>query len=273
MRIPLTQIDPHALLRDRTILDPDALEELQRSIATAGLRTPVEVYETDTGYALLSGYRRLMAVKRLHDLTSAPQWAEIDAVLRTPADTQAALAAMVEENEIRQNLSPWERAAIATACVTAGTFATLDEALRTLYPHASRQKRARLRAVAEVVEALDGQLTDPETLSESRLLRLSAVLRLGWGSLIEAALSPVRGRPAPVQWDTLSPLLTEAETLAAEGRPTTPNRPKRLLRPRCGLMIRREKTRAGYLLHVTGSSATDAVVEEVLEEIERMFGT
>ncbi len=272
MRIPLADIDAHALPRDRTVLDAAALAELQASIAATGLRQPIEVFATDTGYALISGYRRLHATQALHDLTGDPRHAQIDAILRTPADRTAALAAMVAENDIRQPLSVWEQAAIATATLAQDVFDTLDAALAALYPHANRQKRARLRGVAEVVEALDGLLIDPETMSENRLMRLANTLRLGWGEIIETALTQADARTPAAQWQALRAVLEEAETLLAEHRPTTPNRPKRLSHPRAGVTIRRERTRTGFLLHITGRHATDVVVSEVLDQIEQMFG-
>lgn len=268
MRIPLDQIDPHALIRDRSLIDSAALEELKCSIAASGLRQPVEVFQTETGYGLISGYRRLAAVKGLHELTGAEKYAEIDAVLRTPADRQAAFAAMVEENDMRQDISPWERAAIAHNAVAARVFDTLDAALTAVYPNAARQKRAKLRAIADVVEALDGILTDPELISETRLLRIAAVRNLGWGELIETALLEGSDLPA-AQWDRLRPVLEEAEMLVKASRPTTPNRPRRLSRPRGNITVRRERTRSGYLLHVTGAGATGALMDDVLKEIER----
>ena len=45
-QIPTHLIDAEALPRDRTHLDASALTELRLSIATNGLRTPVEVYAT-----------------------------------------------------------------------------------------------------------------------------------------------------------------------------------------------------------------------------------
>lgn len=270
MRIPLDRIDPHAFLRDRTIIDPDALAELQAAIAASGLRNPVEVCERGDRYALISGYRRMKAVSRLHAATGDRRWAKIDAVVRDAPSTAAALAQMVEENEVRQPLSAWERARVAVAATAAGTFDNLDAALRVLYPYAARQKRARLRAAAEVVEALDGRLTDPETLTERALLRISGALRLGWGKLIEAALDGPEG--AAAQWQALRPVLEEAETLVAEGRPTTPHRPRRLCHPAPGLTVRREKTRHGFVLHLTGRRATEALVAEVLDEVERWLG-
>ena len=157
MRIPLDQIDPHALIRDRSLIDRTALEELKRSIAADGLRQPIEVFPTGNTFGLLSGYRRLSATRALFDLTGDAKYSDIEAVVRAPADRQAALAEMVAENDIRQSLSPWEKAAIAVTAFRAELFPTLDEALARLYPHAARQKRAKLRALAEVVETLEGE--------------------------------------------------------------------------------------------------------------------
>jgi ParB family chromosome partitioning protein len=84
LHLPLAAIDPNALPRDRTTLDPTALTELRLSIATHGLRTPVEVFATDHGYALISGFRRLAAFQALHALTEDPRYATIPATLRTP---------------------------------------------------------------------------------------------------------------------------------------------------------------------------------------------
>lgn len=274
MRIPLDKIDPHALIRDRSLIDAAAQTELQRSIAATGLRQPIEVVPTgDDGYGLLSGYRRLAATRALFDLTGQDRYAAIDCVVRDPASRQAALAEMVAENDIRQPLSPWEKAAIAVSALRAGLFETLDLALAGLYPHAARQKRAKLRALAEVVEALDGTLTDPETLSEARLLRIAAALRLGWGELIETALTEGPDHSA-AQWLRILPLLEESEQLTARGESTHPDRPKRLLRLNSAhrnTVIRRERTRYGFLLHITGKGATDPLVDEVFREIERMF--
>ena len=43
-QIPLAEIDAAALDRDRSHLDAAALTELRLSIATSGLRMPIEVY-------------------------------------------------------------------------------------------------------------------------------------------------------------------------------------------------------------------------------------
>jgi len=76
--LPIARIDAFALLRDRTALDPAALTLLQHSIATEGLRIPIEVWALSTPrnghtHGLISGLRRFTAVRGLgHPLPRAP---------------------------------------------------------------------------------------------------------------------------------------------------------------------------------------------------------
>ena len=272
MRIPTTHIDADALPRDRTLLDPHAQDELQGSIRAHGLRMPIEVYATGDRYALLSGYRRLTAIRALHDLTGLDEYTQIDALLRTPDTRAAALAAMVEENEQRQPLSPWERGRIALATVEDGTFATLDDAIPALFPQARRQKRARLRAVAEVVQALDGTLTDPEALSENKLLRLATALRNGWGELLVTAIEQKEVTQIDTQWSAIRPVLDEHDAILKGDHSPSPTQPRRLAHPRAGVTIRRERLANGWCLYVTGRGASERIVGEALEQVEYLLG-
>ncbi len=114
--IPLDEIVADALTRDRTAYDAEAMAELQASILAHGLRQPIEVYAlpdprpTSAGpverYGLISGHRRLAAVRVLRDGYDAARFAAIPAFLREPENLEAALLAMVEENEVRAELSP-----------------------------------------------------------------------------------------------------------------------------------------------------------------------
>nr|MBP9047266.1 ParB N-terminal domain-containing protein [Tabrizicola sp.] len=72
--LPLPEIAPHAPPRDRTPLEPSALPLPQHSIATEGLRTPIEVWRLSTPnnghtYGLISGLRRLTACRALGHTT------------------------------------------------------------------------------------------------------------------------------------------------------------------------------------------------------------
>lgn len=70
LHIPLADICDTALLRDRTALDPEAPNDLTRSIFTDGLHQPIEVYRLDLShggphsFGLISGLRRLTDLVR-----------------------------------------------------------------------------------------------------------------------------------------------------------------------------------------------------------------
>ena len=254
--IPLGLINPDARPRDRITREPAALAELQNSIATDGLRQPIEVWRLSTPspnenggvyeYGLISGLRRLTATRNLAAYRP-DAYPTIPAFLRTPKDITAALTAMVAENEIRADPSPWDKGRILVDCVEEGHYPTLDAAVAALHPNASRQKRARLRACASVVEELHGQFTTPDQMLERHLLRLAAALRGGFSDLFHEILKENRGQSFATQWAALLPTLTEAEKGEEEipATPTRAARPRRMLELKQGLIIRREESPTG----------------------------
>lgn len=274
--IPLAEIDDAALTRDREALDDDALGELRLSIAASGLRLPVELWSLSEPrpphrYGLISGLRRLRAYQALHELTGQQRYAAIPAFLRAPGTYAEALAAMVEENEIRSEISAWERGRIAMLAHSHEIYPTIEEAVCKLYPSASRQKRARLHNIARLVHEFDGFLTAPERLTERQCLRIEAAFRAGFGNVIRVALTEARSEEPEAQWRLLLPILAEAERVPPEAAPRRPGRPRRVLQPKPGLTFRREMTRDGWCLHLTGPLATSDFVDEIFDEIERMF--
>lgn len=278
--VALAAIDDAALPRDRSVLDADALRELRDSILASGLRMPVELFPladpTPEGprYGILSGYRRLTAFRDL-DAAGLAAYGSIPAFIRPPSDLAAALAAMVEENAIRTDLSPWEQGRIVFLAREHGVFPTIEEAVERLHPTANPTKRTRLRALARLVEALDGAFAEPERLSLRQALRLANAVRAGLAEPMAAALHDTLARDAASQWTAVEPYLVEAETLAttAPDTPAAPTetrgRPRRILRPRGSITIRREFTRGGYLLRITGRDATSAVLDTIMDVIER----
>ena len=84
-----------------------------------------------------------------------------------------------------------------------------------------------------------------------------------------------RLRDRDSQWAAMLPYLVEAERFAARDdgpasaapAPETRGRPRRVLRPRPHLVVRREISREGYILRFTGKEATSSLLHEVLEEI------
>lgn len=276
--IALDVIDACALPRDRTGLDPEPFEELKASLRSSGLRLPVEVFplapapDGTPRFGLTAGYRRLAAFRELHGEGLAG-FAEIPAFVREMTAPEA-FRAMVEENEIRAPLSPWERGRAAILAVEACFFDTVEAAVDALHPGATRQKRAKLRAVARVVAEMDGLWTAPERLTEKNLLDLADALREGFGPPMAEALRCAHGHPHARQWEAVRPCLDEylAERASPPNPPHTPGRPRRLVRLRRALTLRRERTREGYVLRFSGPEATSALLDEVIDQIERLYG-
>jgi ParB family chromosome partitioning protein len=276
--IPLDAIAATALPRDRTGLDPEPFEELVASLRSTGLRVPVEVFplapaaEGAPRFGLIAGYRRLAAFRALH-AAGEGGFADIPAVVRGLAPPEA-FRAMVEENEIRAPLSPWERGRAAILAVEADFFDTVEAAVDALHPGATKQKRYRLRAVARVVAEMDGLWTAPERLSEQNLLDLADALRAGFGPPMAEALRAVRDQPHASQWQAARPYLAEwrDERDTPPTPPHAPGRPRRLVPLRRTLTVRRERTREGYVLRFSGPDATSALLDAVIDEIERQYG-
>ena len=70
----------------------------------------------------------------------AERYATIPAFVRAPMQVAAALAAVVEENEVRAPLSAYERGRVAVAARDAGLFASVEAAV------ARRRRRSRAAA-------------------------------------------------------------------------------------------------------------------------------
>ncbi len=278
IHLPLAAIDPEALPRDRSTLDPEPLAELAHSIATTGLRMPVEVWRLTTPrpphlYGLISGYRRLHACAQAGHT-------DIPAFLRTPASLPDAMAAMVAENEVRADTPPWDKGLTLLRAVDEGLFDTLDAAAKALHPSASRQKQHRYRSYASVVEALSPHLTTPALLTTPQRLtarqmdRLASALRGGFTPLIQQTLSEHRHTTLRTQWDAILPLIIESGRGEEDEpeTPTHPGRPRRMLQLKQGLTIRREMTRSGWILRFSGPEAkSGGLIDDVLDEVERMF--
>ena len=272
-QIKLTDIDINAFPRDRSHSDDDAQTELTQSIGRDGLRNPIEVTPIDgeTPYALLSGFRRVTAVRYLAALND--KWQTIPAFIRQPADIPDALRLIAEENAIRADISAWDQARYAVEAYRCETFDTVDAAIAGLYANLSRQKRSRLRAIADVVFHFEGILSDPHTYSQQKLTRIAAAIRGDFTDLMHTALSEQYDKSAPAQWATLTAVLAEAEAENAGTIPidTRKGRPRRHRRFRDKLSMRREYRKDGWTLVFKGDEATGALMERIMDEIEWNF--
>jgi ParB-like chromosome segregation protein Spo0J len=165
--LPLDQVDAGYLVRDRMMADEDELQVLMTSLKTRGQQTPIEVVDLGADrFGLISGWRRLTALKRLYDETGETRFQTVQALIRTPATAEAAYTAMVEENEIRVGLSYYERARIAAKAVEQGVFPHERAALQELFYAASRAKRSKIGSFLKIYLAADDILRFPTALTE-----------------------------------------------------------------------------------------------------------
>ncbi len=277
MTLPLSDIDRDAFPRDRTFQADTAFDELCLSILQDGLRQPVEVcaVEGETPFALISGYRRLAAVSKLNE-NGIPGFDTIKAFLLRPENAAAGFAMMIAENDIRSDLSAWDRGRILVDSVDHGYFDSLDGAIRVLHPAADRAKQARLRSLAQVVQTFDGLLSEPHCYSQAKLLRLAASCREGFGDLMTDALGDVSSRNPASQWDLLGRIMAEAELAHRDpvrlADDTRPGYPRRRMRVRATLVIRREFAPDGWTLRFTGREATGRLMQEIMDHIDLNFG-
>jgi len=248
--LPIEAIARDHLTRDRLRAHDEDMDALVTSIKTHGQRTPIEVVQTDTGYGLISGWRRLAALQALGE----PQ---VDALIRAPKDAGEAYVAMVEENEIRAGLSYYERARIAAMAAARGAFEDTESALSALYGNVSRAKRSKIRSFVTLFEKLDDKLQFPDAIPERLGLKVAAALKEGKESLLKKALS---GRVETPEAEMGK--LTQA--LAGGGAP--PKSAKENLGPDLEMEIRGTgKTRRVTL---SGAGLTDEAIARLKEALK-----
>jgi ParB/RepB/Spo0J family partition protein len=172
LELSLDSVKADHLVRDRHGVADDDTAALVASLRARGQQTPIEVMDLGDGkYGLISGWRRLTALRHLRDTEGGAD--QVLALLRKPEQASDAYKAMVEENEIRVGLSYYERARIAAKAVEQEVYASQKEALQSLFSTASRAKRSKIKSFQVIVAALDGALKFPEALGERAGLQLA----------------------------------------------------------------------------------------------------
>jgi len=227
--VPLEQIDRDYLRRDRMAVDEEELQELIASVRQNGLRSPVEVVALeDGGYGLVSGFRRLEAYARLN--RGHEGFAEIPAFVRQGSDSAAAYVSMVEENELRANLTPYERGRIAVLVTGQGVFASVEEAVDVLFAAASKAKRSKVRSFATVHEGLGDLLRYPSALSEKAGLRLAVALRAGGQAGLRQVLAGAAPDSERAEWKLLETALNAQDQGGAAAVSARGGRPRQVTR-------------------------------------------
>lgn len=262
--VPLRAIDVDYLARDRLprAEDDAALQALRASIEQHGQRTPLELADlgdaADPRYGLVSGYRRYCALQRLASETGAARWRTARAIVRTPGTLGAAFIAMVEENEIREGLSYFERGQVCLRAVEQGAFGAVDAAIDALFAGASPAKRSKIRSFVLICETIGDVLRRPEALGERLGLRLAQAIRADHGGALRRFLGerPGSSRDAAEEQAALTAFLKQlrARPAPAQGR----------AHPLAGggtIVLRR---RAGRIVVEIEGAGVDATAEDAL---------
>lgn len=194
VQIDLDRIDDHAYARDRRHLDRDgeAWHELKDSLRARGQQTPIEVTVSDQDpdtYRLVSGFRRLSALRELRSETGEDRFATVKALVADRLETVDAMVAMVEENEIRQDVSFYERGRICCLAVEHGVVKTIDDAIQSLFANSSRNRRYKIRNFTLIHQQLAPYLDYPEAIGERLGARLAQALKEGRDEELIAVLA------------------------------------------------------------------------------------
>ena len=195
--VPISRIYVAHLARDRMRASAEGMEALRASILQHGQRMPVEIMprgaeEEEAGrfpFGLISGMRRITALMDLaREHPDDPRFATVKAFIRQPDDLRAAYVAMVEENEIREDVSHYERARVALAAARAGVFDSVEEAVDVLYAAGSKARRSKIRTFVSIVETLGEVLVWPQAIGERLGLRVAQGIREGRGRRLYRAV-------------------------------------------------------------------------------------
>ena len=209
--IAIDQIRLDELNRDRMVIDDDDMEVLTASLAERGQQTPIEVLGVSGGgYGLISGLRRVLALKALGET-------QVLALVRKPQNAQAAYVAMVEENEIRADLSFYERANIAVAATEQGVFGDEKKAVKVLFAHAPKARRSKILKFVTLRKTLGAALQFPTAIPEHLGVKL--------GQAIEADARLAAEICKALLKKTVQDAETERRILEAALKPPAPAKP------------------------------------------------
>ncbi len=230
-------------------------------------------------YGIVSGYRRLAAFRELHAF-GLEAYAAIPAFVRPATGFAATLAAMVEENAIRADLSPWEQGRIAVLARDQERLPHHRGSRRPALPRGQR-RQARAPPRRRPRSSISSSTSSPPPKSSPSAGSCASAPPSATASARSSR--PPSARPSlrdpDSQWAAILPYLIESERQHSftdpdpeprrprPPRPPPPHRPP----PRRSLVIRREMARDGYILRFTGKEATSSLMDEVLDEIEMIF--
>jgi ParB family chromosome partitioning protein len=259
--LPLSSVKATHLQRDRMHMDPEEMASLETSIRNRGQQMPIEVVALPNGqYGLISGARRLAALTALHAETG-DRFGSIQALLRPFKDAPEAYLAMVEENEIRADLSFYERGRLAHEAARLGVFDSAATAVKVLFQHAPAPKRSKILSFVALHQALGDALRFPEAIPEKLGLALVKALQ-GNPDRIQQLRDRLTATPP-------ESVLQERAVLEAGLRPeTTPEAPSEAMETQenitAGVQV---KARPGRVV-LTGQGVTEDFLRELTDWLQ-----
>ncbi len=214
--LPIAAIEVDHLVRDRLVLAEEDMEALAQSLASRGQQTPIEVVALAGGrYGLISGWRRIEALKRLGQT-------DVLAMIRAPETASEAYVAMIEENEIRAGLSFYERARLAAEAVRIGVYRDAAAAVAALFANAAAPKRSKILKFVVLHRVLDSVLQFPAAIPEKLGLALAGMIEAdaAMGTRLRDSLRKTPALTAPEERARLERALHKA-TAPAPRKATT----------------------------------------------------
>ncbi|WP_050605810.1 ParB N-terminal domain-containing protein [Ruegeria sp. 6PALISEP08] len=258
--LPLDAIEETYLVRDRMAADDVDMEALKESLKARGQQTPIEVVELTEGrYGLISGWRRMTALRALVQETGEARFATVRAFLRQPQSASDAYVAMVEENEIRVGLSYYERARIVARAAEQGVYPDEAAALRGLFASASRAKRSKIGSFVTIYHALDDHLQFASVIPERLGLSIAKIVKeeAKAASLIAKALLKAEPQSGEAE---ISALIRVLNNLGSKGGkpPVAKTPPKETFGS-----IQLKQSRNGAQVTLSGQGLSEAFLAEL----------
>lgn len=221
--IPTDAVKIDKLTRDRSMgVDPE-LEELKTSIQSVGLSNPIRVEQTEDGYELIQGYRRLSAFRELAKETGDPRYSRIPAALVPRGEPLVNLyRKMVDENMVRKDVSFGELAQLALS-YSQDEGIDIRDAVRALYASALKQKRSYIMSFTIMLSRVGDAIRFPEALPRKLGLDLAKALEgsVELAGTVIARLRDARPQTPEAEIQLLRVILQDAERAAADKVPVT----------------------------------------------------
>lgn len=282
LEIPLDQINPDAIFRDRMIMVQSELDELRASILRNGLRLPIEVFRTkgaNKPFGLLSGYRRLKVMQGIFDDMQLEKFSKIKAIIREPDTSGARFAAVVEENEVRASISHYERGRYAALTVGNGVFENVEAAVDALFPFASKAKRSKVRSFAMIFEEIGDMLQFGDMMTEKQGLRIASALRGGAANTLRDALADGQLiEHFKDEWTLIEDVVERFDEVPRDksrgGRPSQTGKPRQLRATEtdAGIKISLEADpNGGFAIRMKGRGLDRELANSVLAEVRQLL--